>query len=366
MLSKLPPLRNGQPTADWCMAVAEFLDALQTTTGGGGFRSGVTIDQTGMSFQEYDKSVFLATITGRSGSAYAWTRLVSSTGGVNGTDGYGAAGTTSYLPAYHVTGATSIANGTVVLMWPADSENEMRFVNGLDPSNLIDLSGRSGSIADVTALQILRGVISGTAGAAVFTPDDATETLPGDWKAAATQTLAGGKTINRYTALTGPVVSIGNNGVGSTTDPSFYAEGAILIGNQPTGYDPAEALALYYDEATGFSLIQHTDSSGGTSIDMREALAGVSASGGVVSIGGTAPTFYCRVIQASLKFKVGAGAGTDGATATDAIGNQFTGGILTTGSGANLASGGSVAFTGDISPAQLTANTNDWAPTGWS
>jgi hypothetical protein len=49
-----------------------------------------------------------------------------------------------------------------------------------DPVQAIDLSGRSGSIADVTALQILRGVISGTAGAAVFTPDDASETLPGD------------------------------------------------------------------------------------------------------------------------------------------------------------------------------------------
>lgn len=44
----------------------------------------------------------------------------------------------------------------------------------------IDISGRSGSVADVTAVQILRTVVSGTPGATVVTPDDASATLPGD------------------------------------------------------------------------------------------------------------------------------------------------------------------------------------------
>jgi hypothetical protein len=259
-----------------------------------------------------------------------------------------------------------------IIKWESSGSTRRAIVllgDGSAGAEIIDLSGRTGSIADVTALQILRGVVSGTASAAVFTPDDASETLPGDWKAAATQTLAGGKTINRYTALTGPVVSIGNNGIGSTTDPSFYAEGAIFIGNAANGFNASHALAMYFDDTTGFSLIQHADSSGGTSIDMREALAGVSASGGVVSIGGTAPTFYCRVIQASLKFKAGAGAGADGVTGTGGGGDTVVGGIITAlGSGptiTNLTYSGSQAATGDISPAQLVANTNDWNPTGW-
>lgn len=296
MLSKLPPLRNGQPTADWCMAVAEFLDALQTTTGGGGFRNGVTIDQTGMSFQEYDKSVFLATITGRSGSAYAWTRLVSSTGGVNGTDGYGASGTTSLLPAYHVTGATSIANGTVVLMWPADSENEMRFVNGFDPSNLIDLSGRSGSIADVTAAQFLRTTVSGTAGATVVTPDDASETLPGDITTG-TQNLAGAKRLNGSLACLDNTFATYDGAI--SLDPNSGANPRITASRQSLS---SAAVALDFDNTPASrKLILYGDATDQASYAVRDNTntlrtgatgttgGGDTVYGGIITTLGTAP-----------------------------------------------------------------------------
>jgi hypothetical protein len=54
---------------------------------------------------------------------------------------------------------------------------------------------------------------------------------------------------------------------------------------------------------------------------------------------------------------------------TGGSGDLFSKGICySLGSGptiTNLTYSGSQAATGDISPAQLVANTNDWNPTGW-
>lgn len=47
-------------------------------------------------------------------------------------------------------------------------------------ADLIDISGRTGSVVNVTAATFQRTVVTGAAGSTVVTPDDASATLPGD------------------------------------------------------------------------------------------------------------------------------------------------------------------------------------------
>lgn len=78
-----------------------------------------------------DNKPFMAYISGNLAGAHSWYKLVSMDDGDNDQDGWGLEGTVSgsgnVLPAYALDGST-VATGSVVLMWFADVGSEMRFV----------------------------------------------------------------------------------------------------------------------------------------------------------------------------------------------------------------------------------------------
>jgi hypothetical protein len=117
-----------------------------------------------------------------------------------------------------------------------------------DPVQAIDISGRSGSVADVTALQILRGVISGTAGAAVFTPDDASASLPGDVNLSDQKLGMGRKTVEE--------LGIGESAFGTTM--RLYQYSAQVIRMQDSAGATQPRLTLPFGGSLQFRSIDDT------------------------------------------------------------------------------------------------------------
>jgi hypothetical protein len=256
----------------------------------------------------------------------------------------------------------------------------------------IDISGRSGSVADVTALQILRGVISGTAGAAVFTPDDASASLPGD-VSTGTQTFAGNKTF-KNNVVTNSDKSAGAGlivwGTGAT-DPVIETDGTSVDIGQNTDSASLSVygrITSYGDGTAGGVRVSKDYGLTGRYLDLIAGLLPLyTTTNGpyILAKGSTAGPEIALVFNSDLAMGDGgrgvALAGGDsygiavagsflwGATGTSGGGDTVTGGIIITlgtpGSITNLTYSGSQAATGDISPAQLVANTNDWNPTGW-
>lgn len=248
-----------------------------------------------------------------------------------------------------------------IIKWESSGTTRRAIVllgDGNAGAEILDLSGRSGSIADVTALQILRGVISGTAGAAVFTPDEATNSLPGI-VSLSDQTMGDGvKTFLDGSANEGGIY-VGTNGILAVYDPTVGAKEEHFNINRQAGGSIIEY--DWYESTLSSVLLLKAYSAGPNgfmdlrvewSVATQGVIAG-SASGG-----------------ADGRFGVNVG-GTDfmGASGTSGGGDTVKGGIITTlGSGptiTNLTYSGSQAATGDISPSQLVADTNDWNPTGW-
>ena len=293
-----------------------------------------------------DNKPFMAYISGNLAGAHSWYKLVSMDDGDNDQDGWGLEGTVSgsgnVLPAYALDGST-VATGSVVLMWFADVGSEMRFVPPPSAGGGLDLSGRSGSIADVTALQILRGVISGTAGAAVFTPDDASASLPGI-VSTGVQEFAGAKTLTNVQLL----------------GQQFFRE------NSGSGY---ELSGSFSEGGTYYLAILESETKTGNFVFLNDEFGpdfGTNAGGDGIFITGQ----ICAQGFSIMGYgSAGAGVYANrlvGQSFTDAFGNIFYGGIAIAQGSANATIAGSIALTGDISPSQLTADTNDWSPTGWN
>lgn len=99
---------------------------------------------------------------------------------------------------------------------------------GADASDLIDISGRSGSVADVTAAQFLNAVVSGTSDATVITPDVASESLSGI-VSTGTQTIAGDKTFTGI--LTTSNVFVAKGTAGHEIDGTVYRRAAYGTGD---------------------------------------------------------------------------------------------------------------------------------------
>ena len=236
-----------------------------------------------------DNKPFMAYISGNLAGAHSWYKLVSMDDGDNDQDGWGLEGTVSgsgnVLPAYALDGST-VATGSVVLMWFADVGSEMRFIPPAS-GGAIDLTGRTGSIADVTALQILRGVISGTAGAAVFTPDDASASLPGI-VSVGDQTWTGTKTAVGEFVSSDPGLTTRTLGIN--------AAGLLQIHASHNATDPE--ILLQFDNTPAAPNVR-------------------------LMCGSAAP--YYSIFHSGTTYA--------GATGADAIGNTFQGGIVHTISG---------------------------------
>lgn len=263
---------------------------------------------------------------------------VDGSGAYSGTEqGYTTAGAYEDLPNGRVFSPSDKPiyerNGRTLATFPVYYEVSLRQLVGGTPTYefdagsadaIIDLSGRTGSVADVTALQILRGVISGTASAAVFTPDDASASLPGLVNLSSQTLGAGVKTITD-----------GMRVGGASNHTDVASDGAITVS---TGADN-----LQITVSSSASTLLANNFAGTPYLALRESLAGYSAGGGVIEAGGNTPTMVCRKFAAGLEYSVLDGGGTlqSGASGTSGGGDTVRGGIiLTIGSGPSAIDGG--------------------------
>lgn len=104
-------------------------------------------------------------------------------------------------------------------------------------ANPIDISGRTGSVADVTAAQFQFAVVSGTAGATVITPDLASATLTGVVGVLPTATQRLGSGEKEADSLVSRGVDNVTSGYGITS----LAQGVLSIGGGVTAADALPA-----------------------------------------------------------------------------------------------------------------------------
>ena len=247
---------------------------------------------------------------------------------------------------------------------------------GAGSGALIDISGRTGSVTDVTALNIDRGVVGGTPGAATFTHDDASATLPGDVNLSDQVMGDGSKTFKRSvvvnsdknasyylyvwgTATLAPTLKV----VGDTVSMGSEAEPLGLGGQSVWGR------ILVYDDS-GLSVHDNLFASGGSigpvvSLIPSPLALYTACNAGHIKAQGSTPGFDVHLVfngdlamgdggkGVALAMSGGAygisnggdGLFSWGVTATPGPGFQVKGGIVTnagSGSFGTVTSGGSL------------------------
>lgn len=163
-----------------------------------------------------------------------------------------------------------------------DGQPYYEFDIGETPStDMIDIAGRTGSVADVTALNIDRGVVGGTPGAATFTHDDASLSLPGDVNTT-TQTFAGAKGTNSTLGSYNGELSVATQYI----NMHYGLNGAA--GNQPTitAVKSATLIALLYDPVGDRIILSNEGISTTPKFAVYDGPAGSIKNGGSGTING--------------------------------------------------------------------------------
>lgn len=208
-------------------------------------------------------------------------------------------------------------------------------------ADLIDISGRTGSVTNVTAAQFLRTAVTGTAGATVVTPDDASVALPGDVNIAA-QSFKGKKTFTEgmvsYTAFVDPAFMtslevgsiIGTSGLyGGIMMPVTILGGlcGLEVGYLPDGTVGARLAA--YDSTGTISTTPPKFSITNSSGVQVNGVTGTGGggdtfTGGICTTLGTGPTSIANVTTGTLAIANG---GTGATTAAGARTNLSLGAL---------------------------------------
>lgn len=156
----------------------------------------LSVGSDGVRLRPLQEDSFLAEILGNDGGSpvkHSWRAVVENANGTISAAEPAFAGSTTMMWAVFPGGGAVPDNSLVRLR--KGLSGEWYEIVAWTRLHLLDISGRTGTVNDVLSAQFLRTVVSGTPGATVVTPDDASKIREGDVNLLNDQVLGDGRKI---------------------------------------------------------------------------------------------------------------------------------------------------------------------------